>query len=123
MNNLEIYQLAYNSEFQKRISSSIAGAASAISGENPTSVGGVGSSWANKRHALATRVINDNTGFTRILSFNSAAQAGLNTVVEINPDGSLNYIGTGSLDSDIDFTVSSLWDDVAGVSYEDKNPA
>ncbi len=122
MDNLEVYQLAYNSEFKKRISSSIAIAASAISGEDPTSYGGAGSAWSNKRHSLATRVINDNTGFAKIFSINSAAQTGLNTVIEINPDGSLNYIGGGSLDSDIDFTINSLWDDVAGVSYEDKNP-
>jgi hypothetical protein len=122
MNYLQIQDLINNAEFRKRISSAISVAATNISGEDPTSVGGQGSTWSNKRHALATGVLRDNQGYTKVFSINSATQPGLNTVIEINPDGSLNYIGGNSLDQDIEYTVSSIWDDTSGVSYDDKNP-
>ena len=119
MDNEEIWVLSRNSEFQKRIGSSIAKAAAAISGEDPAPYTQI---WVDKRHKLATSVINSNGTYTKTFSINSAAQSGLNSVITINVDGSLQYTGVGTLDADIDFTVISLWDDVAGVSYDDKQP-
>jgi hypothetical protein len=122
MDNKQIYELSVNNEFNQRISSSIAKSANNISGEDPSSYGGVGSIWANKRHQLATNVINTPKSFAKIFALQAAAQPGLNSVITIESNGSLTYTGAGTLDNDIDFTVNSLWDDVAGVSYEDKNP-
>ena len=122
MDNLEIFELSKNSEFHKRIAASVAKAANSISGEDPTSVGGVSSNWANKRHNLATKVIFDSQGYTKIFALQAAAQSGLNTVIEIvETDGSLLYTGSNDIDNDIDYVIASLWDDVAGVSYGDKN--
>lgn len=122
MDFLEIQDLINNSEFQKRVSSAISKTANSVSGEDPTSYGGQGSTWSTKRHNLASSVLLDNAGFAKIFKINCAVQPGLNGVITIENDGSLTYTGTGSIDSDIEFTVNSLWDDIAKVSYDDKNP-
>ena len=119
MDNKGIFELSVNAEFSQRIAASVAKAANQISGEDPTSYGGVGSDWANKRHDLATRSINNSTAYSKIFSLQAAAQSGLNSVITIESNGSLTYTGGGTLDADIDFTITSLWDDVAGVSFED----
>ena len=117
MANTDIYDLMKNAEFKQIITASIEKAASQISGENPLLLTAI---WAQKRHALATRVINDAQGYAVIFADVCAAQAGLYSTITINPDGSLT--SSGDIDSDIDFTVNSVWDDVAGISYDEKQP-
>lgn len=119
MSNTKIYNLGYNSELRKITEASILLAATQISGEDPS---GKTAIEASKRHSLATRVLNGSQSMAMIFAKAVAAQPGFNTVVDINSDGSLNYTGTGSLDGDLDYTVASIWDDVAGVSFADKQP-
>ena len=119
MTNLEINTLAKNAEFRKIVESSIVKAATLISGEDSTALT---DSEASKRHDKATSVLNNSQSQLMGFSYAAAAQSGLNTVITIEDDQSLTYTGTGTLDSDIDFTIASIWDDMSGVSFADKQP-
>ncbi len=116
MDTLEINELAKNSEFRKRIESAIVWAANQISGEDSTSLTEI---QAQKRHNKATTVLNGSQVETPKFSYGAAVQSGLNTVIEINEDGSLDYTGGGTLDSDIAYVITTIWDDMSGVSYAD----
>jgi len=115
MANTHIYALSKNAEFNKIISASIEKAASQISGEDSAPYTAI---WARKRHDLASNVINDMQGYAVIFANICSAQPGLYSTITINPDGTLT--STGDIDSDTDFTVNSVWDDVAKVSYDEK---
>jgi len=117
MANTDIWALSKNAEFRKIVSASIEKAASQISGENPLLLTAV---WAQKRHALATKVILNVQGYAMIFAGICSAQAGLYSTITINPDGSLT--SSGDIDSDTDFTVNAVWDGVAGISYDEKQP-
>ena len=122
MTNLEINQLAKNPEFRKRIESAIVLAATQISGENPVKpdpAPDLTVIQAQRRHNKATTVLNDSQNETPKFAYAAAAQAGLNSVIGINEDGSLNYTGGASLDGDIAFIITNIWDDMSGVSYAD----
>lgn len=119
MSNTKIYQLGRNAELREITEASILRAATEISGEDPADKG---VNEALKRHILATQVINNSQQKAIIFAKAVAAQSGFYTVVDINADGSLNYTGGESLDSDLDFTIRSIWNDVAGVSYTDEQP-
>ena len=118
----EQYDLSKNSELRKLTEAAILITATQISGEDPTNYGGLGSVWSQKRHTRATQVINSAQSQSIIFANSVSAQVGFNSVITVDEDGSLIYEGIGTLDQDLLFTVNSVWDDVAGVSYEDKQP-
>jgi hypothetical protein len=117
--NAEIYELGYNQNFKENIQVAILKAATQVSGEDPS---GMSDEKRDKRHNLATAVIGSPGGYSIIFANICAAQSGLYSVITVEEDDSLTYTGGGTLDGDIEFTVDSVWDDVAGVSYVDNNP-
>jgi hypothetical protein len=114
--NKHIYDLGINSELRKLTEGSIMVAATQISGEDPA---GKTTIELAKRQSLANRVISGSQRQAIIFAKAVAAQAGFYSVVTIEASGSLTYTGTGTLDSDLDFTVSSVWDDIAGITFAD----
>ena len=116
MNNYQIYELARNINFGKLIEVGIVAAATSISGEAPE---GKTEMQLEKRHKLATLVLNNPTQNILKFAIASATQAGLNSVITIEEDGSLTYTGAGTIDDDVAFTVASIWDDIAGVKYSE----
>ena len=123
MNLQEINELSKNSELRKRVKSAILVAATQISGEDPTTVTpALTAIQAQKRHSRATLVINSSQKQAEVFANAISAQPGLYSTIQIGENDELVYEGTGTLDGDIQFTVNSVWDDVAGVSYEDKQP-
>lgn len=115
--NEKIYNLGRNAELRRITESSIITAATKISGENPA---GMGENEVIKRHSLATRVINGSQNQAIIFAKTVASQVGFYSIVDINEDGSLNYTGTQTLDEALNYTVETVWSDVAGVSYSDE---
>jgi hypothetical protein len=123
MANTDIYDLSINNEFKEIIQVAMLKAATQISGEDPT---GKTDIEALKRHNLATNAIRSTESWTIIFADTCSAQPGLYSVVSVGgtglPTDPLVYAGGDTLDNAIEFTVNSVWDDVAGVSYADKNP-
>ena len=113
MTNENILLLSQKDDFRKKIQSGIVLAATQISGETPTNLT---DAQAAKRQSLANNVLTNSQEYAKRFSLACAAQQGLND----SYDADLNYIGTNE-DSDINFTINSVWDDMAGVSYLDLN--
>lgn len=121
MSNDKIYKLGMNAQLRELTEASILVAATQISGEDPSNPENpLTPVRAAKRHSLATSVCNGSQAMAMKFAKCVAAQSGFYSVVDINQDGTLNYTGGGSLDGDLDFTVNSVWDDIAGVSFDDK---
>jgi hypothetical protein len=113
MDNLKILELSNKTEFVKRIKVAYILAATNIVGENPAAYTAI---QATKRHNLATAILNDPSKYQRKFALVLAVQPGLND--KYDPE-TLDYIGTNQ-DADIAFTINSIWDDMSGVSYADK---
>lgn len=110
--------LLLSRQIRDKVESGIALAATQISGEDPTApVINLTAIQASKRHSLATSVLNNTQEYAKRFALPCAAQQGLNDEYDSN----LNYIGANE-DSSINFTINSVWDDMAGVSYSDLNP-
>jgi hypothetical protein len=90
--------LARDGDFQDRVAMAAVIAAQAVSGEDQ---GTRNAGQATLRGQLATSVLNNVSEHTQAFAWSVAA----------NP-----AITAGSSDSDIQYTVNSVWDDVSGAS-------
>lgn len=95
--------LANDQTFIDRVTAAAVAAALQIQGEAP----GNTPTRAAKRSDLATAVLADPAGqssrFARAVAANSTIQSS----------------GTEAPDGDIEFVIAAVWDDLAGVRYED----
>lgn len=92
------YALANDTAFRQRLRLAACKVALAVAGETPTAK----SAKDEKRHALATEVLTDG-GQSKLDAFAYGA-AGYGT------------LSVSSTDGDIEFVVSAIWNDLAGVS-------
>lgn len=100
---LEIWTIADNLEFQSRVRAAAVKVATAVSGE---AIGTFTEAQSIKRQTLANSVLKGGENW-----FNWSIAVANNPTVQAN--------GTAAPDNDIEFTVTSLWDDMAGVSTID----
>ena len=98
---IDQYTLSQDVTFQHRVLVAIATAAVQVQGE---ALGAFSVQHYQKRQALARRVISNLTAVVNQFAVLVCQNAAITTL---------------SLDSDIQFTVNSLWDDIAGVDAGD----
>ena len=116
---LDDHALGTNANFIKIVKMAILKTSSSIIGENPTTTPEI---VTTKRHSLGMAVINSTEAQAKAWALHIAAQGTISVTID-NQTAELTYTGGGtSLDSDIEFTVSSLWNDRAGVTYSELNP-
>lgn len=108
---LDLFNLAQNDDFQKKVRMYVLKSASSVVGEAAT---GLGIAQQAKRHALGVAaLIGGKVGDVTLspeqvfMRFSWAAAA-------------FGTLTNESSDSDIEFVVVSLWDDLAGVALGDK---
>ena len=123
MTNSQSTKLAQNSDFRTSVIGSITSAAHAVVGEDPTLLGGVGSVWANKRHELAFAIINFVNDKAAIFAQACAVDDNFNKNITFDENDFIIWGGAvDGFDGALDLLVLELFDNVAGVSYADKNP-
>lgn len=110
-----IHELSHNSEYRKILAVAIVRVAVKIIGE---AAGEMTAKVVEKRHTEALNILKNQKDSTIKYAVAVAEQAGFNSVVSID-SGVLTYSGTGTIDSDLEFTVSSVINDFAGVSLSD----
>jgi hypothetical protein len=98
----ESYDLLSDSGFQIKVREAMVKSALAILGETPASP--ANTTLDDKRHALAEAVLVDIDMYA--VRFREAC-------------ASLGTLTTSSTDADVEFTVSAVWNDMAGVSGAD----
>jgi len=98
---LDNYNLSKNETFIKKTETLMLKAANSIVGET-----GLSAIVLQKRANLAAKVYYDISAYKRIFASLIAAQGTLTLA---------------SSDNDIEFTINAVWNDLAGVSYEDLN--
>jgi hypothetical protein len=103
----QIGTTAANGPFKAKVKAAVFKAAIAIVGENPAAYT---TTRAAKRHNLGQRVLQDHASVLENFYYAVATQVG-----EVADPSSI-------ADLDIDNAVSALWDDVAGVTYQEANP-
>lgn len=91
--------LANNGKFRVKIRIAITKTANSVAGETPASP--ANTALDDKRHALSQNVYSDVEIWTDRFALACAAQGTLTTA---------------STDADVEFTVASLWNDLAGVT-------
>jgi hypothetical protein len=118
MASLDDQILANNNEFKTRIKMLMIKTGTSIVGEDTTTMN---ESRAEKRHKLGVSVLNYPDINVEKFAYTCAVQSGLNSVVSVGgtglPTDPLIYTGGSTLDNDIEFTISSVWDDIAGVKF------
>lgn len=106
-----------NPDFIQTVKIAILKTATSIAGEDTTSMQPI---VATKRHALTQQVFQSPEVQAAKFALHLAS---LGTIdVTALPDGTLTYNGGSTLDNDVEFSVVSVWDDRAGVTYGDLNP-
>jgi len=100
------YQTATNPDFKARIKVLLIGTAIDVVGEDPT---GKAEAYITKRHALATQILNNPESFIERFAF---AVIGYNS----------SMINLESSDSDIQWTLTVVFSDIAGVTYTEGQP-
>ncbi|MGW5720767.1 hypothetical protein ACWEVP_31660 [Amycolatopsis sp. NPDC003865] len=100
---MDIHDLAQNPAFIRRVTSSAVFAAVQVGGEEYD-----GTQYRIMRRALARNVITDAETWGAVFAWGVAA----NPVITVD-----------SVDGDIQFTVNSLWDAVAGAYHNTASPS
>ena len=100
--SLSVY--ARNPEIKERISILLARVAINVVGEDPANKK---SSYIEKRHSLGVAILNNISGYVDRFAYAIFA-----------PD----TLTLQSTDSDIEFMISSVFSDIAGVTYDDAQP-
>ncbi|MBW2187603.1 MAG: hypothetical protein JRG71_14795 [Deltaproteobacteria bacterium] len=118
MGFLELFNLASNSEFKKRVQIAIIKTATAVIGEDE---GLFGQAATTKRHALGVTVLNSPANQASLFAKHMVSGGNILAELTTNEDGSISitYTGTGTLDQDIEYLASQLWNDRAGVTNVD----
>ncbi len=106
--------LGSNRNFINIVRMAILKSAVAIAGENPNDMSPL---KAEKRHELANMVFATSSSQSKEFALTIVSLGTIECIV--NPDGTLNYTGSQTLDKDVEYTVNSIWDDRAGVTYKE----
>lgn len=100
----QINVTAADADFQAKVSAAVYKAAVAIIGEDPS---GMSAGKAAKRHQLGTQVLQGRGNFMDSFVRTVASQIG-----EVASPSTI-------ADLDIENSVSAVWDDIAGVTYDE----
>lgn len=100
------YDVSQDPTFQGRVKMSVFRAANSIVGED-WQTAGYSEAKADKRHQLGVSVLNGSKG--ALLSFYNSVAAALGDVAD----------QSSIADASIDTEVDSVWDDIAGVTFEE----
>ena len=114
---LQETKLQQSNEFRQRIKNLLIKVCHAIVGESET---GQTEAYWSKRNLLGTNVLNDIGAYLDRFVDSCSVQAGLNSAITVGFNGELVYNGGQTLDQDIEFTITSVFDDIAGVRSSDK---
>lgn len=106
MSAIQNYQLSLDPTFKSRTESLLKKVATQIQGESPTAQNPQAA--VDKRGILAVKILNDLTGQESQKFSDAIASQGTLTI--------------SSDDSDIEFTINVVFNDIAGVTYADLNP-
>ena len=110
---LDLHEVGAHQDFISIVKMAILKKASGIKEENPALIN---ASRAIKRQQLAVSVLNSIDYNAIVFAFHAASKGGSAIVVT---DGELIYSGAGTIDSALDNIIDGLWDDRAGVTYEE----
>lgn len=113
----ENHEVGRNAEFKRITEIAILKVGTQVAGEDTTGMQPV---VATKRATLANNVFYASKDQAVKFAMHLASLGTISVTVDDN--GDLNYTGGGSLDADVEFSVSSIWNDRAGVTYDDLNP-
>lgn len=103
----QISATARDDDFRARVKAAVYGAAVAIVGEDTSSMT---PAKAQKRHRLGVAVLQNNVATHENFCWAVSTQVG---EVAVPAD---------IIDAAISSTVSAVWDDIAGVTYDESNP-
>lgn len=117
MSSLDNSNLSLNIEFKKRVRIIMTNVATAISGE---ATGTHKPIYITKRSNLCSTIFEKSTLAEEMFSRSVASLGTLEVTIE--SDGSLTYTGTGTLDGDISNGCASVFNDIAGMTYDDEQP-
>ena len=111
MDYTQLEKLAVNPKFLRVVKVAITRAASQIANESNAAMS---VEMYNKRHSLAMSVLANPEGQTKLFGLHCASLGTLG--IEVVGD-ELSYTGTETVDNDIQFTVNSIWNARAGVTF------
>lgn len=111
---IDQYTLGANKKFISVVHIAILKVATQIAGE---SIGNLQDAYYTKRQALANAVFGNTENEAK--KFAMHVVSGGNILATVNNHGDIEYSGSSTLDSDIEFTITAIWDDRSGVIQAD----
>jgi len=113
MTYTQLEKLAINPTFKAVVKIAVTKAANDIAFESDAAMS---LEMYNKRHDLAMSVLANPVGQTDLFALHCAS---LNTILCEVVDGELVYTGSQTVDNDVQYTVNSIWNARAGVTYSE----